>query len=183
MFRKRFMIIPFGPTIWRSGPDELPASPVGSEVTPGRMIPSLCGRRRAAARTLPSWAKSRCGGPPTASTPTTHDQPGQHSCKQPRPSGNTTSTEVSPPAATTASVVTLQSARLLQPNVIAGTKIDCTGPNRPRSIRTRHPAPDHRSASQTQWVEVPILAGPKATPGGRQPSNLALSDQSAASPG
>jgi hypothetical protein len=46
-----------------------------------KTIPSLCGRRRAAVRTSPSLVKSRCGGPPTASTPTTHNQPDQHSCK------------------------------------------------------------------------------------------------------
>jgi hypothetical protein len=40
--------------------------------------------------------KSPCGGPPTASTPTTHDQPEQDNCPQHQPSGNTTSTEVSP---------------------------------------------------------------------------------------
>jgi hypothetical protein len=45
------------------------------------------------------------------------------------------------------------------------------------------PAPDHRSASRPSGWRYQILAGPKATPGGRQPSNLALSDQSAASPG
>ena len=95
----------------------------------------------------PSSVKSPCGGPPTASTPATHDQPEQHSCRQLRPSGNTTSTEVSPAAATTTSVIlTSQSASLLQPHVIAGTKIDSACPNHPRSARTRHPAPAYRSA-------------------------------------
>ena len=61
------------------------------------------------------------------------------------PSGNTTSTAVSPAAATTTSVVlTSQSARLLQPHVIAGTKIDSACPDHPPSTRTRHPAPAHR---------------------------------------
>ena len=49
-----------------------------------------------AARTSPSWVKSRCGGPRTASTPGTHDQPEQDGCRQLGPSANTTSTEVSP---------------------------------------------------------------------------------------
>ena len=69
------------------------------------------------------------GGPPTASTPTTHDQPEQHSCPQLRPSGNTTSTEVSPGAVTTTTVLTSQSPRLLQPRVVADTKIDSACPN------------------------------------------------------
>ena len=70
--------------------------------------------------------------------PKTPDQPEQHSCRQLRPSGNTTSTEVSPAAATTTVILTSQSARLLPPHVIAGTKIDSACPNRPRSARTRH---------------------------------------------
>ena len=90
--------------------------------------------------------KSRCGGPPTASTPTTHDQPEQDSCRQLRRSGNTTSTEVSPAAATTTTaILTSKSASLLEPHVIAGTKIDSGCPNHPRSTRTRHPAPAYRS--------------------------------------
>ena len=98
-------------------------------------------------RTSPSSVKSPCGGPPTASTPATHDQPDQHSCRQLPPSGNTTSTEVSPAAATTTSVIlTSQSPRLPEPHVIAGTKIDNACPNHPRPARTRHPAPAYRSA-------------------------------------
>ena len=74
--------------------------------------------------TRPSLVKSPCGGPPTASTPATDDQPGQDSCRQLPRSGNTTSTEVSPASATTAIIVTSRSHRLLEPWVIAGTKID-----------------------------------------------------------
>jgi hypothetical protein len=66
-----------------------------------------------------------------AFTPPTHDQPEQHNCRQRRPSGNTISTEVSPAAATTTIILTSQSARLLQPQVIAGTKIDNACPNHP----------------------------------------------------
>jgi hypothetical protein len=68
-------------------------------------------------------------GPPTASTSATHDQPEQHSCRQLWRSGNTTSTDLPPAAATTTSVVlTFKSARLLQPHMIAGTKIDSSCP-------------------------------------------------------
>ena len=109
--------------------------------------------RRAAARTSPSWVKSPCGAPPTASTPATDDQPEQDSCRQLRPSGNTTSTEVSPAAATTTSVIlTSKRPRLLKPHVIAGTKTDSACPNHPRSTRTRHPAPAYRSAPSKSSV-------------------------------
>ena len=116
------------------------------EVRPDKTTPSLDGRRRAAARTSPSSVKSPCGEPPTASTPATHDPPEQHSCPQLRPSGNTTSTEVSPAAVTTTSVVlTSQSGSLLEPRVIAGAEIDGDWPNHPRSTRTRHPAPAYKT--------------------------------------
>jgi hypothetical protein len=83
--------------------------------------------------------------------PTTHGQPEQHSCPQLGPSGNTTSTEASLGAATTTSVVlTSQSARLPQPHVIAGTKIDNTRPNHPPSTRIRQPAPAHRSPAKAR---------------------------------
>jgi hypothetical protein len=140
------MIIPYGVNIWRSGPNSLPTSPTGSEAKSAKTKPSLCGCNRAAARTSPSSVKSRCGGPPTASTPATHEQPEQHSCGQPRRSGNTTSTEVSPAAATTSVILTSQNVRPRQPHVVADTKIDSTCNSHPRSTRTRHPAPAYRSA-------------------------------------
>jgi hypothetical protein len=96
---------------------------------------------------------------PTASTPTTDDQPEEDSCKQLQPSGNTTSTEVSPAAATTASVIlTSKSPRLL--HVIAGTKIDSARPNHPRCGRVRRPAPACSSAVAHAWrVEEPVHTG------------------------
>ena len=96
---------------------------------------------------------------PTASTPTTDDQPEEDSCKQLQPSGNTTSTEVSPAAATTASVIlTSKSPRLL--HVIAGTKIDSARPNHPRCGRVRRPAPACSSAVAHSWrVEEPVHTG------------------------
>jgi hypothetical protein len=89
----------------------------------------LNGRRRAAVRTSPSSVKSPCGGPPTASTPGTHDQPEQDSCALLPPSGNTTSTGVSPGA------WAMLTERLLDPHETAGHKIDSAHPNHPRSDR------------------------------------------------
>jgi hypothetical protein len=80
-FRKHSMIIRCGADISRGGPNWSPTSPIRFEVTSARTKPGLCGRRRAATRTSPSLVKSRCGAPPTASAPTTHDQPEQHSCR------------------------------------------------------------------------------------------------------
>jgi AAA domain len=80
-FQQHSMIILFGANIWRSGPNSLPTSPTGSEATSAKTKHSLCGCNRAAARTSPSSVKSRCGGPPTASTLATHDQPDQDNCR------------------------------------------------------------------------------------------------------
>jgi hypothetical protein len=86
----------------------------------------------------------------------THDQPEQHSCPPLRRSGNTTSTEASPDAATTTAVMKSERARPLDPHEIAGQKIDSACPNHPRSTRTPHPAPAHRSAPrQAECVEAP----------------------------
>ena len=164
-FRKHFMIIPSGANIWRNGPNSSPTSPIGSEDTPTKTKPSLCGRRRAAARTSPSLVKSPCGGPPTASTPTTHDQPEQHNGRLLPRSGNTTSTEVLPGAVRTSVTLTSQSPRLLLPRVIAGTKIDSACSDHPRSARTRRPAPAFRSLPRQVEVETPNTCGQKARPG------------------
>jgi hypothetical protein len=51
---------------------------------------------------------------------------------------------------TTSVVLTSQSARLPQPHVIAGTKIDNAGPNHPPSTRTRQPAAAHRSPAKAR---------------------------------
>ena len=169
--------------IWRRGPNSLPTSPTRSEITPAKTKPNLCGRRRAAARTSPSSVKSPCGGPPTASTPTTHDQPEQHSCRQLGASGNTTSTEVSPAAATTTSVIPpSQSGGLLQPGVIAGTKIDSNCPNSrgPPELATPHrPIEAPRLA---ECVEPPTQAGQNASPGGHQLPNPALNQERRSAP-
>jgi hypothetical protein len=106
--------------------------------------------------------------------PATDDQPEPDSCRQLQPSGNTTSTEVSPAAAMTTSVIlTSKRPRLLQPHVIAGTNTDSACPNHPRSTRTRHPPPAYRSAPQVE------CGGTRWWPANAVTSNLGL-PQSAA---
>ena len=94
------MTIPSGATTWQSDPSWSPTSPTRSETTPASDGRSRSGHRRAATRAPPSSAKSQCGGPPTASTPKTPDQPEQPNSKRRPPSGNSTSTETLPYAAT-----------------------------------------------------------------------------------
>jgi hypothetical protein len=152
VFQKRFKIIPFGASIWRSGRNSLSASQIRFETALARTANSRYGHRRAATRLPPSLVKSLSGAPPSASTPKTADQPEQHSYKRRPPFGNTTSTAGSPGAATTAVVLTFESARLMEPHVIAGTKIDSGCPNHPRSAQPPHPAPAYRNSPEAECV-------------------------------
>jgi hypothetical protein len=166
---------------WPGGPVRL-ARLTPARVRPAETKPGLCGRRPGAAQTSPSSVKSPSGGPQTACTPTTHDPPDQDSCRQLRPSGNTTSTEVSPAAATTTAViVTTKSSRLLQPRVGVGTKIDNACPSHPWSTRNRRPAPAYRCPAKSWVWSHQIHGGQKAPPGGYQLPSPALSDQGVAS--
>jgi hypothetical protein len=102
-------------------------------------------------------------------------RPGAASCRQLRPSGNTTSTEVSPTAATTAVVLASKSPSLLQPHLIAGSKIDAACPT------TRYPAelatprrPIEAHPAKSRGAKPPNPDRQKATPGGHQRPNPAL---------
>ena len=59
---------------WQSDPSWSPTSPTRPRITP-KVTPSQSGHLREATRAPPSFAKSQCGGPPTASIPKTPDQP------------------------------------------------------------------------------------------------------------
>ena len=67
--------------------------------------------------------KSPSGEPPSASTPTTADQPEKDSYKRQPPSGNKTSTEQSPGAAAPLAQM-WRNARLVDRLEIASAKID-----------------------------------------------------------
>ncbi len=89
------MTIPSGGPTWQSDPNWSPTSPTRSKITPAKVTPSQSGHLREATRAPPSSAKSRCGGPPTASIPKTHDQPEEPNSKLSRPCGNNASTGIS----------------------------------------------------------------------------------------
>ena len=144
-FHQRFKAIPSGAPIWQSDLSWSPNSPTRFKTTPAKVTARQPGLQQELA-TAPSSAKSQRGGPPTASIPKTRGQPEETNSKPSRPSGNSTSTEVSPAAATTSVVLTSRGPRLLQPRLIAGPKIDSACSDHPRSTRTPHPAPGHRSS-------------------------------------
>jgi hypothetical protein len=100
-----------------------------SEETPASAARRLFGLRRALGRASPSLVKSTYGGPLAALTRRTTDPPDQDKCRPLPHSGNTTSIEVLPTAATTSAVWMSEPTRL--PQEIAGTKINSVRPNHP----------------------------------------------------
>jgi hypothetical protein len=91
-FHQRCMPILSGAATWSSDASWSPTSPTRSATTHANMAPSQPGRHRDVTQAPPSSVKSPCGGPPTASIPTTHDQPEEPNSKRSRPSGNNAST-------------------------------------------------------------------------------------------
>jgi hypothetical protein len=89
-----------------------------------------------------SSVMSPCGGPPTASTPTTADRPDQHNLGRLNPSGNKTSTGMSNTSAPRPSITTPQQRELRQgPARACGQQTETTRPSRTTLTRGRcHPA-------------------------------------------
>src|SRR5215207_7952408 len=91
------MPIRSGATSWQSDPSWSPTSPTRSKTTPAKLMARQFGLQRETTRTLPSWAKSQYGEPPTASSPKTRDPPEKEAnSRPPPPCGNSDSTGRSP---------------------------------------------------------------------------------------
>ena len=88
--------LPSGEPTWQSDPNSSPTSPTRSNTTPAKVTPSQPGLHREATPAPTSFAKSQCGGPPTASIPKTRAQPEEPNSKRSRPAGNSASTGISP---------------------------------------------------------------------------------------
>ena len=85
-FRKRFMIITFGASTWRSGRSSLSASQIRFETAPARsQRTARMGTAGQPPDRRPPSVKSPSGVPPSASTPKTADQPEQDNYKRRRP--------------------------------------------------------------------------------------------------
>jgi hypothetical protein len=142
------MIIPFWPDKWPSGPNSSPTSPARSKTTPAKVTPSQSGHHREATRAQQLPAKSRCGGPPTASIPKTRAQPEEPNSKRSRPSGNNASTGISRAPPPSQQMQGRTGDRQDAPHLVQPT----TGNARTRStngIRSGrpHPAANHRRAA------------------------------------
>jgi hypothetical protein len=115
------------------------------------------GLQREATRAPPSFAKSQCGGPPTASIPKTRDQRAEGNSRQPQPCGNSASTGISPipPIQTTRD---LTNHRQHTPHLDTGTTTASAGTKHPVSVRTghTHPAANHRRAAAQGAVVRPM---------------------------
>jgi hypothetical protein len=91
------MPTPSGRHTWQSDPNLSPTSPTRSKITPAKVTARQPGHHRELTWAPPSFAKSQCGGPPTASIPKTRDQPEEMANSiQPPPYGNSDSTGTSP---------------------------------------------------------------------------------------
>jgi hypothetical protein len=89
------MTIPFGASTWQGDPCWSPTSPTRFTITPTKVTPGRSGLQWDATQAQHSSARSESGGPPTALTPKTRDQPEAPNSKRSRPCGNNTSTGIS----------------------------------------------------------------------------------------
>ena len=135
-FHQRSMPIPLGVATWPSGPNWSPTSPTRSKITPAEVLARQPGQHRQATRAPPSSAKSRCGGPPTVSSPKTRDQPEESNSKRAPPCGNNASTGTSrvPPAHQ--DMPRPMSDRQHTPHLVAGTTTTGARTKHPDSART-----------------------------------------------
>jgi len=116
--------------------------------------PSSCGRRLARTWTSASSLMSPCGGPPTASTPRTADQPDQNNFVPPSRNANSALTALSPTPAMTQSVSTGGMKSRPGPSRIVSDGSGMTGRSRPRSVRAR---PDLPGRPQLKAALSPVL--------------------------
>jgi conjugative relaxase-like TrwC/TraI family protein len=83
-------------SIWQSDPNSSPTSPPRSKTTPAKATARQPGRHQEATRAQDFSPKLQCGAPPMASIPKIRDQQEEEAnSRQPRPSGNKTSTGIS----------------------------------------------------------------------------------------
>jgi hypothetical protein len=113
-------------------------------VTPGQS-----GLHRAATRAQHLSAKSRCGGPPTASIPKTRDQPEEPSSEHSRPCGNNASTGISRVPQTRGQMRGPTSDRQHPPHSVLGTTGGARAKN-PNSVPAGRQRPaDSRSQASS----------------------------------
>ena len=140
---------PVGGPIWQSDPTWSPTSPPRFKITPAKVTPSQPGHHREATRAQHLSAKSQCGAPPTASTPTTRDQPEEPNSKPSGPSGNNASTGTSPVPPTNQQMQRPTSDRHDAPHSVQAMPGNPRTKN-PNSVRADHPRP---ADSTPQWSD------------------------------
>jgi hypothetical protein len=149
-----------GPLPWLPGvPSTLHADPVWGPYLAKRaqLVADLAGQvqdhacqgdaepiwhHREAARAPPSSAKSRCGGPPTASIPTTRDQPEKEAnSKRFRHCGNSASTGISPVPPIHQATQGLTNDWQHAPHLVAGGTTGSARTKHRVDVRTGQPRP------------------------------------------
>ena len=141
--------LPSGEPTWQSDPNSSPTSPTRSNTTPAKVTPSQPGLHREATPAPTSFAKSQCGGPPTASIPKTRAQPEEPNSKRSRPAGNSASTGISPVQPIRQATRGLTNDRQDAPHLVAGTTTASARTKHPVNVRTgqSHPAANRRRAA------------------------------------
>ena len=111
----------------------------------------------------PPWfAKSQCGGPPTASIPKTRDQPEEEAnSKQPPPCGNNASTGISPVPPTRQQMRGPTSDRQHTPHLVAGTTTGSARIKNPNGVRAGRPPPAGSRTGSTWRVSSLRWAAPR----------------------
>src|SRR5829696_5683442 len=134
-----------GPT-WQSALNWSPTLPSWSKITPARVAVRQRGPPREVIPS-PSFAKSQCGEPPTASIPKTRDQPEEAANSiQPLPCGNSDSTGRSPVPPIHHATTGSTNDRQHKPHRVGGVTTASDRTKHPVSVQTGqpHPAANHR---------------------------------------
>ena len=140
------MAIPSGGTTWQSDPNWSLTSPTRSKIKSAKVTPSQSGHLREATRAPPSFAKSQCGGPPTASIPKTPDQPEEPNSKLSPPCGNKTSTGISRVPPTRQQMRGPTSDRHDSPHLVEATTGNART-KKPNGVRAGRPRPADSNTS------------------------------------
>jgi hypothetical protein len=157
-FHTRFRTIPPGATTWPSEHNTSPTSPARFETSQPEPTISQSGLRREATRAPHSSAKSRCGGPPTASTPKTHDQPEGTNLRLPRTYGNKTSTEMSPAPSSRTTPTSMNDSHRVRHAITVTTTSSARIKHHRRTLRLR-PAASDRSQGHNSLSRRLCLVG------------------------
>jgi hypothetical protein len=146
-FHQCCMLIPCGGPTWPSDTTWSQTLPARFKTTLAKVTPSQSGLHLELTRTQPLSVRSRCGAPPTASVPGTREQPEEPNSKRSRPSGNNTSTGISPVPPIRQARRGLTNDKQHTLHLVAGTTTASARTKHPVNVRTGQPHPAANTTS------------------------------------